>query len=372
MKIGIDARFYGKIGKGLGRYTQKLLEHLEKIDRINTYYVFLRQSNWDEYHPVAPNFKKILADFRWYTLQEQLKFPKLLNKFNLDLVHFTHFNVPFFYSGKFIVTIHDLILTKYPTERATTLGPIWYSLKLAGYRFVIRQAVRKAAKIIAVSNFTKQDIVTNFPQAKNKTEVIYEGVDRLSGDSDDYRGVISKYRLPANFLLYVGNAYPHKNLERLLQSMKIVIRSMPDYGLVIAGKDDYFINRIKSFSFQLGLDKNVYFTGFVNDTEKDFLFKKSLIFVFPSIYEGFGLPVAEAMKKGIPVLTSNISSLPEIVGKDYPFLVNPEDVLDIKDKLERLLRLTPKEKEKIVLENKQKASRFTWGRNAEKWLKIVS
>ena len=95
MRIGIDARFFGSIGKGLGRYTQKLIENLEKTDNENQYVVFLRKENFDEYQPKNKNFQKVLADYQWYTFAEQIKMPLLLNKFNLDLVHFPHFNVPF-------------------------------------------------------------------------------------------------------------------------------------------------------------------------------------------------------------------------------------------------------------------------------------
>ena len=107
MRIGIDARFFGSIGKGLGRYTQKLIENLEKIDNTNQYFVFLKEENFDEYQPKNPNFQKVLANFRWYTFSEQVKFPKLLRKYNLDLVHFPHFNVPILTPAKFVVTIHE-------------------------------------------------------------------------------------------------------------------------------------------------------------------------------------------------------------------------------------------------------------------------
>ncbi|MFH1235375.1 MAG: glycosyltransferase family 1 protein, partial [Parcubacteria group bacterium] len=101
MKIGIDARFFGPLGKGLGRYTQKLIEHLEKIDAVNSYVIFLRKENFEAYSPSRPNFSKVLADFRWYSLEEQIKFPRVLRNAHVDFVHFPHFNVPIFYRGLF-------------------------------------------------------------------------------------------------------------------------------------------------------------------------------------------------------------------------------------------------------------------------------
>src|SRR5574343_128214 len=126
MRIGIDARFFGPIGKGLGRYTQKLIENLEKVDEVNEYFVFLKKENFNEYTPQKPNFKKVLANYPWYSFSEQIRFPWLLRKYDLDIAHFPHFNVPLLYSGKFVVTIHDLILVHFPTVRSSTLPAILY------------------------------------------------------------------------------------------------------------------------------------------------------------------------------------------------------------------------------------------------------
>src|SRR5258708_3370943 len=117
MRIGIDARFYGSVGKGLGRYTSELISHLEKIDNGNDYVIFLRASNFKSYVPKNPRFTKVLAEFPWYTWSEQVRYPKLLNSHMLDLMHFPHFNVPFFYRKPFVVTVHDLILLSHPTTR---------------------------------------------------------------------------------------------------------------------------------------------------------------------------------------------------------------------------------------------------------------
>lgn len=179
-KIGIDARFYGPKGKGLGRYSQKLIEMLEEIDGGSTdreYYVLLKKENFDYYHPTHDNFKKVEADFDWYSFAEQFKFPKFLRSLNLDLVHFCHFNVPLFYRRKFIITIHDLILFHHPTVRNTTLNKAYYALKLVAYQAVIRSAVRRAAKVIAVSHFTKNDLMNELKLPEKKIVTTHEGCD---------------------------------------------------------------------------------------------------------------------------------------------------------------------------------------------------
>ena len=133
MRIGIDARLYSQ--SGVGRYIRNLLAYLQTLDKANEYYIFHLQVDYDSlvYHT---NFEKVLANFKWYGLTEQVKFPLLLNKYNLDLVHFPHFNVPIFFSGKFVVTIHDLIHQRFQMRRVTTHDPITYKLKQFGYKKV--------------------------------------------------------------------------------------------------------------------------------------------------------------------------------------------------------------------------------------------
>ncbi len=209
IRIGIDARFYGPKQKGLGRYVQKLIENLEKNDLNNEYIIFIRKESWNKYHPTNPNFKKVLADYQWYTLFEQIFMPFKIKQAKVDLMHFPHFNVPIFYRMPFVITIHDLILKRFPTRRASTMGPIRYWLKNLAYKLVISSAIKRARKIIAVSNFTKKDILKYFKVRSEKVEVIYEGVPVIKLNE-------SKNKPSKKYLLYVGNAYPHKNLERLI------------------------------------------------------------------------------------------------------------------------------------------------------------
>jgi len=205
MRIGIDARFYGSVGKGLGRYTQKLIENLERIDNRNSYFIFLRKENWNEYRPRNKNFNKVLADVPWYSLKEQIFMPRILKKYQLDLVHFPHFNIPLFYKGKFVITIHDLILFHFPTKRASTLSRFFYFVKLLGYRLVIRKAVKKSRAIITVSKYTKEDIIENFKIDPDKIIITYEAVDILTqGAADSRERILGKYGIIKPYLLYVG------------------------------------------------------------------------------------------------------------------------------------------------------------------------
>jgi glycosyltransferase involved in cell wall biosynthesis len=325
MRIGIDARFYGSIGKGLGRYTQKMIENLEKISSSNEadlgleneYFILLRSENFEEYRPMRKNFHKVLADYNWYSVSEQIHMPHLLNKLKLDLVHFPHFNVPLMYRKKFVVTIHDLILLHFPTLRGTLLNPVIFYLKYMAYRLVIYSAIKRAVRVIAVSNFTKSDVIKNYPFSNHKIEVTYEACDNHCWLADSLK-IMDKYGIIKPYLLYVGNAYPHKNLINLIKSFQIVKEQIKDLRLVIVGKDDYFNKKIKKFVETIS-ENSVIFTGFIPDQELDVLYREASLFVFPSLYEGFGLPPLEAMAKGVPVISSDHPCMKEILGESACF-----------------------------------------------------
>jgi len=185
LKIGIDARFFGPKDKGFGRYTENLIRNLEKIDSVNQYFIFLRKDSFDEYQPKNSNFKKVLANYKWYGIKEQIFLPIKLKKYKLDLVHFTHFNVPILYcapwrsstgSGKFVVTIHDLTLRHFPTFRRSFKNLIFYPFKNFAYRIIFRHAIKNSEKIIAISEHTKQEILKHYSVNPDKIKVIYEGI----------------------------------------------------------------------------------------------------------------------------------------------------------------------------------------------------
>jgi glycosyltransferase involved in cell wall biosynthesis len=345
MNIGIDARFYGSLGKGLGRYTQKLIEHLEHIDTQNDYVIFLRRENFDEYQPKNPRFKKVLADYQWYSFAEQIIFPVVLYQHCFDVVHFPHFNIPLLYWKKFIVTIHDLILLHFPTQKTTTLSPLWYRVKFLAYRMTIWWAIQRAVHIMTVSEYTKQDLQKYYRVPKEKMTVAYEATDDFCWHQSQEKSleilrrigltesdeVSKKYGIIQPYFLYVGNAYPHKNLENLVAIL--CQKNNQDMLLVLVGKEDYFYRRLKQLVRRKNM-RNILFAGFVPDEELDVLYRYGRAYVFPSLYEGFGLPPLEAMSKGLPVLATHATSLPEVLG-DAAWYYDPSH----KDSLAQSLRL---------------------------------
>jgi len=327
MRIGIDARFYGSVGKGLGRYTSELIAHLEKIDAENDYVVFLRRSNFNSYVPKNPRFTKVLAEYPWYTWREQVLYPFFLRKHRVDLMHFPHFNVPFFYGRPYVVTVHDLILLSHPTTRASKLGPLMFWMKFRFYLMVIRRALADAAAVITVSECTKKEIIERFPFAKQKNiAVTYEA---CAPSLRRETGPVPQREADSPFILYVGNAYPHKNLDRLLTAFAAFRRNgHPNWRLVLVGTEDYFYARLKRETREKKLDVGVTFFGHATDEQLSELYRTASFYSFPSLCEGFGLPPLEAMCHGLPVVSSRASCLPEILG-DAAHYFDPEDVDDM-------------------------------------------
>jgi len=368
-RLGIDARFYGPIGKGLGRYTQEIVDNIIKLDQESEYVVFLRQENFSSFKSDNPRVKKVLADIRWYGLAEQLFLPFYIWRERLDLMHFPHFNVPVFCPVKFVVTIHDLILTKFPTQRATTLAPLVYKIKNFFYRIVIRRAVRRARRVLAVSAYTKAEIVRQFKIEPEKVIVTYEGVAKVFQDkisSGQAENILKKYQITKPFLLYVGNAYPHKNLESLIRAFLILYGEIKDLQLVLVGKEDYFYRRLKELAG--GFKQAVIFPGYVPDNDLRSLYALGSAYIFPSLYEGFGLPALEAMALGLPVVSSDKTCLPEIFGQAAVYF-NPENEKEMKEKIKQVisdqaLRL------KLKNRGEEQIKKYSWSECARQTLAV--
>ncbi len=386
MRIGIDARFYGPIGKGLGRYTQEVVDNIMKITGADSgasfnFVIFLSPENFDEFVCEGENVKKVCLTMRWYSWQEQLLMPFYIWKEKLDLIHFPHFNVPILTPCKFVVTIHDLILTHFPTLRATTLNPLIYRLKNIAYRLVIFSAIRRSRRIITVSQFTKQDLISQFRVRADKIDVTYEGVANLKKGRDtlfvaklDNQETLHQYHIEHNFLLYVGNAYPHKNLDTLLRVFAKLLPLKPDLRLVLIGKEDYFYNRVHDQARSLNLwqkeniNSPVVFPGYVSDAQLEVLYSEASAYVFPSLYEGFGLPPLEAMAKGCPVISSNRTSLPEILGSAALYF-DPQNEADILNAILKILN----EKElraEMVAKGLEQVKKYSWWECANQTLEV--
>lgn len=376
LRIGIDARFYGPVGKGLGRYVQEVVDNVLLINKGNgnefEFVVFLGPDNFNKFICPKDSVHKRKISLSWYSWREQLFFPFIIKKERIDLMHYPHFNVPIFCPVAFVVTIHDLILTRFPSRRASMLPSSLYWFKQLAYRLIIKIAVKRARRVITVSNFTKDDIIKQLGVSPEKIVVTYEGVANLSSketveeskDLISYIDILKKYNLSRPYLLYVGNAYPHKNLIKLLEVFSRLRLKNPNISLVMVGKDDYFYQRVKRAAEKLGLWRKsalsnvVSFPGYVPDTDLQVLYKQALLYVFPSFYEGFGLPPLEAMSQSCPVISSNQASLPEILGQAAVYF-DPYDEKDMQEKISALINNLDLRKE-LSLKGVTHVQAFDW------------
>jgi glycosyltransferase involved in cell wall biosynthesis len=336
MNIGIDARMFGPNvgGGGLGRYVEQLVQELAKQNNKNRYLLFLKnkdqQSQIDEH-----KFETRLTNTHWYTLKEQLVMPGLIDKEKLDLIHFPHWNVPLHLKTPFIVTIHDLILLEEPhSAKATTKHPFVYAAKYQAYKLALSSALKRSKKIIAVSHYTKSAILNHFPQInEEKIHVIYEGITDLANMP------INKDAPSSNrpYFLYVGNAYPHKNLESLLHAFSFFHKLHPEVKLILAGRNDIFYERLRKELNEIDVEENaVEFIMSPSDQELANLYRNASLYLFPSRSEGFGLPPLEAMSFNVPVAAAKRTSLPEILG-DAAIYFEPDDIEEMVEVMERAL-----------------------------------
>lgn len=320
MKIGIDARMYGE-GFGLARYVKQLVDGIVDARPDDEFVFFCRKENSNT---IAnhPRVKKVIADIQWYSLKEQLLFGQIIKKEQVDIMHFPHWNVPYIYSGPYIVTIHDLTMFHFPRPEATTLGPLVFKVKDLAHRLLLQRVVKKAQHIITTSQFVSQDIHTTLSVPKEKMTAIYQASFPVS-DIRNHDNIKKTYNIHKPYVLYVGAAYPHKQLEALLRAWEVFQETNQNHHeLLLAGKRTPFYDRI--MASELGHQASIRYLGMVPDDALDGLYRGATAFVFPSLSEGFGLPPLEAMARSVPVLSSPASCMPEILG-DAAYYADPTD-----------------------------------------------
>jgi glycosyltransferase involved in cell wall biosynthesis len=353
---------------GLASYTRELATHLLQIEPGISWSAF----HYDRYPPVPlpapldalPRYGVPWGAYRWRlttALRHFLGLSMDRSFAGVDLFHATEHLLPRFSSVRTVFTLHDLIFLFHPE----THKPLnrWF-LTLMMPRFL-----RAADAVIAVSECTKRDAIRFYGIPEEKITVIYEGVNpRFRPASPEaIAAVRARYNLPEHFILYVGTIEPRKNLTALLEAFHHLLATH-DLRLVFVGKKGWlyegFFRRLR----ELGLEDRVIFTGYVPDEDLPAIYSVADLFVFPSLYEGFGLPVLEAMACGVPVICSNTSSLPEVAG-DAALLVDPTDVRALAGAMERALR---DEAFRVTLRARgiERAQRFTWARAAQETMQV--
>lgn len=371
MRIGIDARLWDETG--VGRYIRNLVWQLQELDKKNHYVLFVsRRFDSNSLKLKNANWKVVRTDIHWHTLKEQIAFPKIIEKEKLDLVHFPYFSVPILYKGPFVITIHDLIINHYPTGKASTLPSPVYSLKFLSYKFIIQQAALKAQRTIAVSQATKSEIVKHLGISEDKVAVTYEGVESIDRDEGEKASLIKKtIPSPLNaspYFLYVGNAYPHKNLERLIEVFALITKEFSDVKFVFIGKEDYFYKKLKEKVSELNLEKQVVFEGYVSEEALQDYYHNAIATILPSLMEGFGLTGLEAMQEECLVLASDVPSLKEVYS-DAAVYFDPLAVESMHATIREVLQ-NRKKFTSFIERGKKRILTFSWEKMAKETLKI--
>lgn len=360
MTIGIDCRLYSPKYTGIGRYVFEFIQHLIEIDQDNSYILYFNQEEYDAFNVPNERWQKKLVNVRHYSLREQWQFYRLLKKEPIDLMYFPHFNAPILYRKPFVVTIHDLTLHYYPYKEYVPKWSPKKQLQIWAYRLIMSQVVKHAQKVIAVSENTQEDLVREYPEAENKIVKILEGVPATFQrcPPSDIDALRAKYQISKPYLLYTGVWRSHKNLLRLIRAFDQLIKQGRDLQLVMTGKKDPAYPEIPALIKELGLEDRVVLTGFVSDKELIALNSDAKVFVFPSLYEGFGLPPLEAMQFGVPVVSSNTSSLPEVCG-DAALYCDPKNPDDIALQIARLLD-DESLRQDLIQKGTKNLKRFSW------------
>lgn len=374
MRIGIDCRtiLNPRLGEraGVGHYTLNLVKRIISVDTQNEYVLYFDYRMRD-----VQDFKKKNVTVKFFPFSQYGKFLSFgyshmlisayLLKEGLDLYHVPAGSVPLTYRKKVIYTVHDLAIYK---------NPDWFPSQILSRHLLTPQSLKAANHIIAVSKSTKKDLKDLFNIQGKKVDVVYEGADVTKVPLKRKKGErIEKSHLPKQYILFIGTLEPRKNLSVLLRAYKKMIQSSPTLSkvpVVIAGHKGHKHEMVFNEVTDLGLSKQQFrYLGYVTHNEKIELYQHATTFVFPSLYEGFGIPVLEAMSLGVPVICSNVSSLPEITGKDGALLVDPENEQGFADAMRDIITNNAL-REKVAANGKKRAEQFSWERAAQETVAV--
>lgn len=331
MRIGIDARKLHDFG--IGTYIRNLLRELARLDQSTEFVLLCRPDDVGTISALGRNFRPVIERAGNYSISEQWKVPLALRRERVTLFHAPHYVLPPLVHCRSIVTIHDCIHLMFPQYLPNRMALTYARTSMA-------MAASRATRVLTVSESSKADIMRFFGTDPGKIDVIYNAFDERFGIEPNEEEVVrvrERYQLHDEFVLYAGNVKPHKNLERLIDAFHIVRnRGLDHLKLVMIGDDISKYASLRRAVHQYQLHKYVRFLGYLPEETLAVMYRLAGVFVFPSLYEGFGLPPLEAMASGTPVVTSNVSSLPEVAG-DAAQLVDPYDPEAIADGIYRVL-----------------------------------
>jgi glycosyltransferase involved in cell wall biosynthesis len=369
LRILIDARSIRDFG--IGTYIRNLVAGLGRIDSDNRYIIVAGPRDLEELPALPANFETVAYRTSTSAIVRSLSVPAFFRKFRANVHHIPLNAVPFGMTSPYVVTIHDMSTLLYDGQPG-----FQHNLRLR----LFRRGLTRASRIIAVSEATRRDLMNTLGIAPDRINLVYNAPDPVftapvrSLELEESHRIMERYQINYPFLLYAGNIRPQKNIPRLIEAFAVLrgeIAKHPVYSnlrLVIIGDEISKYPAVRHAVFQSRVETWVRFLGFVPIQTLRIFYKAAAAFVFPSLYEGFGLPPLEAMACGTPVVSSNVSSLPEVVG-DAAIAVNPENVFDIERGMREAL-LDSAARFRCIERGFDQVRRFSWDRTARQVLEI--
>ena len=359
MRIAIDARMI--LHSGIGTYTRNLVANILDIDKTNTYTLLGREKELSKYAQ-KPNV--FIKEFHSpiYSISEQVIEP--LKLWNTEFLHCPHYNIPVIYEGEMIVTVHDLIHLLFP-QFLKHKAAYFYAKSL------FKLMTIRAKEIIAVSENTKADIVNYLGVKEDKVVVIYNGVSeifRKDASQEECEKLRDKLNLHARYILNVSNMKMHKNIEILIKAYSKLRKKGIEQKLLLVGGEKERIRELQVYADQFNVTKDIIFLQNIDFEDLPLLYRICDVFVFPSLYEGFGLPLVEAMASRVPVVTSNVSSMPEVVG-NAGITIEPSDADSLAEAIEKVISDSNMRENMIKMGIKQ-IEKFNWQNTARKTLDV--
>lgn len=362
MHIGIDARFLQGQNTGVTNYLRNLLGGISRVDKKSSYSIFLSNPRYSERVPAVSNFQiriNTMNALAW----KNLWLPMQVKKYKIDLMHFPAYTASFLNSGRSVVTIPDVI---------HKVNPEWFSRKeLFLLDLPIRVAINKSSHIIAISESTKKDIIKYYKVPAEKISVVLLAADesfRPINESFIIEKLKKRYNIDSDFILNIGVLFKRRNIIRLLEAFSILKKDKAiNQKLVIAGPGKEYFNLDEQI-IKYGVKDEVIYLGYVEQEDMPLLYNAASFFIYPSLYEGFGLPVLEAMSCAKAVITSNVSSLPEVLD-DSGLLVDPYSTNELCGAIYKLARDNAL-RDKLGRMALSRSKIFSWDKTARQTVEI--
>ena len=365
LRIVVDVRRVRDFG--IGTYIRGLLHALGAIDQSNEYILVALPEDEGSFSGLPPNFNTVTYRKSDSYSLNHVAFPLFLHRLQPSLVHIPLNQVPLFMMEPYVVTIHDM---------ASLLFEGGSGLRMQIRRFLLRPGLLRAKRIMAVSEATRRDVHDALGIPADRIRLVYNAPnpDFFRPAAGERARILERYQIDYPFLLYAGNIRPQKNIPRLVEAFAVAREHLSrhpvyrDLHLIIIGDEISRYPSVRRAVIQTRVEKAVRFLGFVPFEALRIFFESAALFVFPSLYEGFGLPPLEAMATGTPVVASNVSSLPEVLG-DAALLVNPENVFEIARAIQEAL-LDEDLRGELIAKGKAQAARYSWDRTAREVLEV--